>query len=239
MDEVAITTQRLGALTRCQIQGALDRFRLGRLVNAQPTGEGLFGQNVFITAESGDWVLRGAPHFEWQFPTERYFARFLHERTVAPVPWPYHFDQLEDIFGWSYVLMPRMPGRSFSESDWFKTLDITERVAIAAALGKTLADIHAAIAPIAGSYDPVSENVTPFPNGYGEWVIERIETLLTEALTYTPYTTPADAAAVRAFVAAGRDALSEPYQPCVVMEDYQLGNVTIAGDIGRWRVGGV
>jgi aminoglycoside phosphotransferase (APT) family kinase protein len=146
---------------------------------------------------------------------------------------------MEDIFGWSYALMPRMPGRSFSESDWFTMLNMTEQIAVAAALGRTLADIHAATAPIAGSYDVTSDSVTPFPNGYGDWVIVRIETLLAEALTYSPYTTPADARAVRALVAAGRDALSVPYQPCVVMEDYQPGNVTIVGESGRWRVGGV
>jgi aminoglycoside phosphotransferase (APT) family kinase protein len=237
--EVVITTERLGTLTLGQIQAALDRFHLGLFVSAQLTADGLFGQNVFVTTDSGAWVLRGAPHYDWQFPTERYFARFLHERTDAPTPWPYHLDQTVDIFGWPYVFMPRMPGHSFTEDDWFATLSMNDRIAIAAALGVTLAGLHAATVPVAGGYDPATDSVIPFPKGYGEWVVERIKTLLAEALTYARYTTPEDAAAVQTTIVAGRNALAEPYQPCVVMEDYQPGNVTITGGPGRWRVGGV
>ncbi|MGH2505577.1 MAG: phosphotransferase [Ktedonobacterales bacterium] len=68
---------------------------------------------------------------------------------------------------------------------------------------------------------------------------ERVETLLTEALTYSRYTTEADSAWARALIASSHPALEVPFQPCVVMEDYQPGNVTITGASGRWRVGGV
>jgi len=51
-----------------------------------------------------------APHYPWQFPKERLIARLLHERTRAPVSWPYLLDPSDDIFGWSYALMPRLPG---------------------------------------------------------------------------------------------------------------------------------
>ena len=61
-------------------------------------------------APQGDYVLRGRPHFAWQFPTERFYARFLREQANVPAPWPYQIDPDTDIFGWSYVLMPRMPG---------------------------------------------------------------------------------------------------------------------------------
>lgn len=237
--EPAITSQRLGALTTTQLQAALDRFELGRLLGVAPTSDGLFGQNIFISAESGEWVLRGAPHFDWQFPTERYFAEFLHEHTTAPIPWPYLYEPSDAIFGWPYVLMPRMPGHSFTAHDWFATLTLDDRIAIAAALGETLAEIHTAAAPVSGSYDPATSIVRPFPDGYDGWVIARIETLLAESLTYTRYTTAEDAAWAQALIAVGRDALAEPYQPCVVMEDYQPGNVTIAGGPGHWRVGGV
>lgn len=135
--------------------------------------------------------------------------------------------------------MPRMPGHSFSERDWFATLAMDDRLAIAAALGETLANLHAAAAPAAGKFDPDTNAVQPFPDGYGGWIMARIETLLTEVLTYPRYTSEEDAACARTLVAAGRDALAEPYQPCVVMGDYQPGNVTIAGGLGDCRVGGV
>jgi len=42
-------------------------------------------------------------------------VRLLHEHTGAPVPWPYLYDEASDIFGWPYVIMPRMPGVCHSE----------------------------------------------------------------------------------------------------------------------------
>ncbi len=237
--EPVVSTRRLDALTAGQIQTALDRFDLGRFLRAEPASDGLFGQNVFITSDSGEHVLRGAPHYDWQFPTERFFAQLLHERTAAPTPWPYLLDPLDDIFGWSYVLMPRMPGRHFTDSAWFATLSMNDRVSIAGALGKTLADLHALTWPIAGAYDPKEDRVRPFPNGYGAWVIERIEASLAEATALSAHTTQEDVAWARALISSGRDALLVPFQPRVVMEDYHPGNVTIVGESGRWRVGGV
>jgi hygromycin-B 7''-O-kinase len=237
--EPVVSTQRLGALTSGQIQTALDRFSLGRFVRAEPASDGLFGQNVFVTSDTGEYVLRGAPHYDWQFPTERFFAQLLHERTVAPTPWPYLLDPTDDIFGWSYVLMPRMPGHSFTDSAWFATLSMDDRLSIASALGETLADLHALTWPFAGAYDAREDQVIPFPGGYGAWVIERIEGFLVEALAYPNHTPPDDTVWARDLIARGRDALAIPFQPCVVMEDYHPGNVTITGEDGRWRVSGV
>jgi hypothetical protein len=70
-------SERLGPLTRAQLQAALDWFDLGRLIDVRATTSGLFGQNVFLTAESGEWVLRGAPHWPWQFAKERFYVASL------------------------------------------------------------------------------------------------------------------------------------------------------------------
>jgi hypothetical protein len=61
-------TARLGRISPTQFQDALDRFALGTFVPAAPIPLGTFGQNVFVTATSGEYVLRGAPHYAWQFP---------------------------------------------------------------------------------------------------------------------------------------------------------------------------
>src|SRR5687767_15317798 len=108
-------SKRLGPITPAQFQASLHRFGLGTFVCAEAVVGGLFGQNVFVTSTSGRFVLRGVPHYDWQLPTERFFARALHERTAAPVPWPYLLDPATDIFGWSYALMPRMPGLNLSD----------------------------------------------------------------------------------------------------------------------------
>ncbi len=234
-----VYSERLGRITPAQFQAALDRFALGRFVRADAISDGLFGQNVFVTSDQGAYVLRGNPHYDWQFPTELFFARLLHERTVAPIPWPYLLDPTHDIFGWSYALMPRMPGHHFNDGAWFATLSMEDRIAIAAALGETLADLHALTWPFAGRYDATTETVEPLPKSYGAWVIERIEGYLAEALAASGHTTQADVDWARGLIATGGSALDIPYQPCVVMEDYHSGNVTVLREDERWRVSGV
>ncbi len=80
---------RLGCIAPDQFQKALERFGLGNFVKAEPIPFGLFGQNVFLTSTTGEYVLRGAPHSSWQFPTECFFTQLLHQHTQAPVPYPY------------------------------------------------------------------------------------------------------------------------------------------------------
>lgn len=92
-------SQYLGMIDDNQFQAALDRFQLGTFVKAEPIPFGLFGQNVFVTSSQGEYVLRGQPHFWWQFSTEQFYVRLLHERTQVPVPWPYLIDPEPDIFG--------------------------------------------------------------------------------------------------------------------------------------------
>jgi hypothetical protein len=70
-----VYSQRLGALTPQQFQAALTRFGLGTFVEATPVSQGLFGQNVFVQSSQGAYVLRGAPHYPWQFPKERFGPR--------------------------------------------------------------------------------------------------------------------------------------------------------------------
>lgn len=81
-----VYSQRLGPISVAQLQAALDRFGLGAFVRAAPTFGGLFGQNLSLTSDQGEFVLRGKPHYPWQLPTEQFFARLQHERTVAPTP---------------------------------------------------------------------------------------------------------------------------------------------------------
>ena len=100
-------SQRLGMIADHQFQAALNRFQLGSFLHAEAIPFGNFGQNVFVSSTTGDYVLRGNPHFWWQFPTERFFARQIHERTQVPVPWPYLIDATSDIFEWSFEWFTR------------------------------------------------------------------------------------------------------------------------------------
>jgi len=99
MSEAKVYSERLGAISDAQFQAVADRLALGRFVDAAPITSGLFGQNVFMTTTTGEYVLRGAPHWvkrlgektyrpndRVQFTAEKYFAQQLHEHTKTPVP---------------------------------------------------------------------------------------------------------------------------------------------------------
>jgi hygromycin-B 7''-O-kinase len=128
-------SKRLGLLSSAQFQAALDRFDLGELIQAEPVPFGNFGQNVFLTSTKGEFVLRGAPHYPWQFPKERFFSQLLHERTPVPVPWPYLLDPGDDILGWSYAIMPRLPGVQLIDPHVQNALGAEDKRGIARAMG--------------------------------------------------------------------------------------------------------
>ncbi len=238
-------SKRLGHITPAQFQAALSRFDLGTFVRAEAVVGGLFGQNVFVTSTSGAFVLRGAPHYEWQLPTERFFARVLHERTSAPVPWPYLLDSGEDIFGWSYALMPRMPGLNVSDPAVTATLSPADRLAIARAVGENLALMHQLTWPAVGRYDATLDTVAPLRDGFAGWVVGDVRDWLARAQRHSARTTGADVAWVEQLLQGALPALRQPFQPCFVMNDYKEGNTVVtratrAGDAGMgWRVTGV
>jgi aminoglycoside phosphotransferase (APT) family kinase protein len=238
----SVSSERLGLLTAAQIGAALARFGLGEFVDAAVVPFGLFGQNVFVTSTDGLYVLRGAPHYPWQFPHERHMARLLHERTAAPVPWPYLLDPADDIFGWSYALMPRLPGRQLADPAVIAGLAPGERRGVAVALGEMLARIHALTWPVAGRYDPAADAILPFDGGYEAWVVDDVRRHLARSRGHSTRTTAADVAWVEAVIAAAVEAPDDADPPRVVMNDYKEGNAVVlpdAGSPGGWRVSGV
>ena len=231
---------RLGRITPAQFQAALDRFGLGRFVRAAPVRGGNFGQVLFLTSTAGAWVLRGSPLLPGQFQEERFFARLLHERTRVPVPWPYLLDESPAIFGWSYVIMPRLPGLDLEDAATAAGLTPADRQAIARALGATLAEMQGVTWPVSGAYDPRADTIRPFAAGHAEWLLARIRQRLDRARAHTPrLTTPADARWAEGVIARGRAALAEPFAPCPVMPDYKDQNVVVERAGMGWRVSGV
>jgi aminoglycoside phosphotransferase (APT) family kinase protein len=135
-------SRRLGVLTGAQLQSALTKHDLGRLISARPAPGGLFGQNVLMTTTAGGWVLRGAPHYDGQFEKERYFSRLVHEYTAADAPWPIIIDKSTNIFGWQFALMPLLAGENVLAPDVRRTLVEADKPAIAGAMGAYLAMLH-------------------------------------------------------------------------------------------------
>ena len=103
-------SKRLGNISDEQLQRALSHINLGTFLQAEPIPFGLFGQNLFVTSTAGEFVLRGVPHYDWQFPTEKFFIDELHAKTSISVPYPYLLNPSTEIFGWSFVMMPKMSG---------------------------------------------------------------------------------------------------------------------------------
>lgn len=230
-----VYSQRLGSLTPQQFQAALIRFRLGTFVNATPVLQGLFGQNVFVQSSQGNYVLRGAPHFPWQFPKERFGATLLHKHTPVPVPYPYLFDPSSDIFGWPYLLMPRLSGVSPADPHLVEA----DHLDIATVLGQNLAHLHQLTWPFAGAYDLASDSVHPFREGFAQWMVTDTRSWLAKARANGAATTKDDVLWIEQVIAEAEAALRVPFQPCFVMNDYNLGNVLVDRIDDVWQVTGL
>lgn len=210
-------------------------FSLGDFVNATPITGGLFGQNVFVTSTQGEYVLRGVPHYPWQFPKEQFGATLLHERTAVPVAHPYLFDPTTDIFGWPYLLMPRLYGLHAAANQ----LTIPEQLAIARALGQNLAQLHGLTWPFAGEYDLASNTIQPFAGGFAQWIIADVQRWLALALGHGSATTADDVHWTESVIDAAQAALAVECQPCFVMNDYNPGNLLVDRVHGTWQVTGL
>jgi hygromycin-B 7''-O-kinase len=232
-------SRRLGKISDDQLRAALQRFGLGEFVCAEPISFGLFGQNLFLTSTQGEFILRGAPHYDWQFPTEQFFVEHLHSKTRVPVPYPYLFDPSTDIFGWWFVIMPRMPGLQMADARIAASLTQSDRRTIARALAEMLVEIQTLTWVYAGKYDIVTSTVQAFKTDYRDWIIKRIRQLLLEAQRCNNHTPQSDATWVESVLERVSHALHTPYQPCVVLEDYKEHNIVVERAANDWRVSGV
>src|SRR5258707_2221396 len=163
----------------------------------------------------------------------------LHEQTQAPVPWPYLLDRSTDLFGWSYVIMPRLPGLSLASQEVKQRRTEHERRRIAGALGTTLAELHTLTWPSVGDYDLARDGIKPLEQSYAEHMLARVRGALATCIRATTRTTPADISWVEEVITQGQGALYEPFQPCFVHGDYQESNVLVEGSSERWHVSGV
>jgi len=227
-------SKRLGKLASCQFQAALSKHELGDFLSAAPVQSGLFGQNVFLTSTKGKFVLRGKPHYPWQFPKERFGAKLLHRYTKAPVPYPYLYDSNIDIFGWEYILMPCMPGISPVN----EKISNNERIDIAFALGKNLAEVHQCKLSFSGEYDLSTDTIKPMATSYDDWFFMDIENWL-EKLDGHYGIVEDEANWVREFMHKNIHLLSNNIQPCFVMNDYNPGNILVEKNKGEWLVTGL
>ena len=232
-------SKRLGNISDEQLQRALHHFDLGTFLHAEPIPFGLFGQNLFVTSTSGEFVLRGVPHYDWQFPTEKFFIEQLHARTGVPVPYPYLLNPSTEIFGWSFVIMPKMPGLQLADARVLARLSIHERRGVTHALAAMLIEIQTLTWEHSGRYNIVTQTIEHMLQDYRSWIVQRVRELLAQAQSYNANTTVRDAAWVENIIERTAHACLTPYQPCLVLEDYKEPNVVVRQEGTGWQVSGV
>lgn len=234
-------SKRLGSISPQQFQAALDHFDLGRFVSAEAIPFGLFGQNVFVTSSVGEYVLRGAAHYDWQFPKEQFVANLVHEQTDVPVPFPYLLATDETIFGWKYgyVLMPRMPGLQLANPAVLGTISRQDRNDIAYAMGENLRAVQQTQWRFTGEYDLKTQTIVAFEDGFAAWIVRELRRLCQQSLAYGNAMTHADEAWVERVIQSAEEALSVPHTPVLVLHDYREANLTVSKQDDRWKVSGV
>lgn len=233
-------SKRLGVLTHAQLQAALDRFERGELIAAEPAPSGLFGQNVMLTASTGEYVLRGNPYPPWQLRLERAAAELIHTRTRVPAPWPYLIEEATELFGWSYALMPRLPGVCLADHDALTELPGADRLGVARALGEALAELHRPACAAIASFDPARGGFAPLGPPHADAFRAYTRDWLARCRAASDATSEADAAWVEMLIEAAEEALAVPFAPALLHTDYKENNVVLERDAaGRWRVTGV
>lgn len=219
-------SERLGLITDEQLQAALTKHSLGSLRSTAKIDGGLFGQNLFVTSSAGAFVLRGVPHYDWQFPTEKFFAELLSENGI-PTPTPYIYDPDLDIFGWEYVIMPRLSGVNISSKLDDKFTD-DERIEIAKAQAKMLNKIQQYKFDHFGRFDIVSKEIRSEFTSVFEDISTRTINQLTLANQHNSINTSADDIEwVQILLKEAAVYFKPDYQPTVVLQDYKFENMLV------------
>jgi aminoglycoside phosphotransferase (APT) family kinase protein len=233
-----IFSSRLGEINNAQLQAALDYFDLGRVTGAETVPAGLFGQNLFLSSTKGDYVLRGVPHYDWQFRAEQFFAGLLHSKGIkAPYPYLICFDK--SILGWEFAIMPKLPGLNAADQAVRAGLSLQDRLEIAKVLGQNLARMHQVKWEFSGTYSLESGTIEPFTSSYGEWIKSQMRQNISLARSYSSVTTAADEEWLEEMLLEWGEALEVPFEPCYVHHDYREGNTVVTREKNGWVVSGV
>ena len=105
-----------------------------------------------------------------------------------PVPWPQRYDPTSDIFGWPYVIVPRLPGLSLDDRTARRSLSPDDQLALARALGRGLARLHVLRWPVAGEID-ANCGFAAYPAGFLRHIVAEVDRMRSEVQTRGALTT--------------------------------------------------
>jgi aminoglycoside phosphotransferase (APT) family kinase protein len=161
-----------------------------------------------------------------QLTKERRVAAFLNERSSLPVPWPYQVCEDADIFGWTFAVMPRLPGASGAEL--WQSSDEDGRLEIAAAAGDALAMLHEAEADLFGPYDAQLDDFIALDD-FPDWALHRLEHWRSACRAVNALATEAELY-IDDLIEKHSPALREPFTPVLVHHDFKPGNLNFDPD---------
>lgn len=226
-------SERLGLIEPDQLREAAARHDLGELRDAYPAPGGPFAQNVVLETTQGLFVLRGNPRGHAQLTKERRVARFIDERSTLPAPWPYRVCDDTETFGWTYAVLPFLPGTPGLEL--WPTLDADGRIDLAAAAGEALAELHDARSNFFGPYDGQVDDFIELED-FGDWFLHRLEHWRKACRAVHALSTDAEQY-IDDLIDEHADALDEPFTPVLVHHDFTIDNLNF--DPGSFEATGV
>jgi hygromycin-B 7''-O-kinase len=219
-------SERLGVIDPGQLHEVAERFDLGEIVAVEAATRGLFGQNLFLSTTEGEFVLRGNPHGHVQLTKERRVAEFLKERSSLPVPWPYEVDDDAELFGWTYAILPRLPGSN--GTDLWESADADDRVALSRATGEALTRMHEATSDFFGPYDAQLDDFIAMDD-FSDWALHRFEHWRNMCRAVNSLSTEGERY-IDSVLDECASALAEPFVPVLVHHDFKLGNLNLDPD---------
>jgi hygromycin-B 7''-O-kinase len=214
-------SERLGVIEPDQLEAVAERFGLGRPMHAEPATSEPLGQNVFLDTTAGSFVLRGNPYGYVQLTKERHVARFLHDRSSLAVPWPYEVCDDPSLFGWTYAVMPRLPGEP--GGPLWAAQDEDGRLELAEATGDALAMLHEAESAFFGPYDGQLDAFIELDD-HTDWFLHRLEHRRTTCRSVNALSTEAERY-IDALIERCADALREPFTPVLVHHAFAFENL--------------
>ncbi|MFK4997898.1 phosphotransferase family protein [Bacillus sp. N9] len=151
---------------------------------------------------------------------------------------PYIIDDSQDIFGWSYSLMPRLRGEYLYSKHQKATLSVNEKLKISELISKTLAEFHTWTVNECGELNTENFNINRFKEPYVQWLYKRIIFWLEDARKYSIITSN-DFQWVENLLEDSKEAFNHFTAPTFVMGDFKPGNFLLhLGDRG-WEISGV
>jgi aminoglycoside phosphotransferase (APT) family kinase protein len=233
--EIIFASNKLGEVMDDSLQKMLEKFNLGKLISSERTSYGVMGQTMFVSSTEGEFVLKGNPLFPGQFIEEKYFVDNLEKQTGITVPVPYMIDGSEDIFGWSYSLMPRLQGEHLH---LLPSLNENQKLEIAELVANTLLEFHSWKVDQAGELDTKSLTIKPFEKSYTEWLYNRIRFWLLDAKKYSVITLE-DEKWVENLLRKAKDSFDNIASPTFVMGDFKSENFLLKSKPTGWEISGV